>query len=300
VSCWSEILGTLAAAMRVLTKQAIITCTRIPSLRAPREDLSILDFRSMMSDIYIGKRLSYDGRLCTVRYHGEVLGTKGEWLGVEWDDPTRGKHAGEHQGTKYFTCEQTSSLVPLSSTLLPLVHSNTQLGHHPSSTPASFIRPTRKPDPANSFTQALKFKYASDPLSSNFQDPDVHIVFNTQPRDHAQTSNDPSIGRKQPIKFSGKVAEEVGFDKIRKQLSRLEELRIVILDGLCMCRPQVRGTAWMKGNGASDVKDACPKVTELDLSRNLFEEWREVADVCEQLQSLKILRIEYVCCDSAM
>jgi hypothetical protein len=69
---------------------------------------------------------------------------------------------------------------------------------------------------------------------------------------------------------------------------------------LCMCRPQVRGTAWMKGNGASDVKDACPKATELDLSRNLFEEWREVADVCEQLQSLKILRIEYVCCDSAM
>lgn len=59
----------------------------------------------MSTDFYIGKRLSYDGRLCTVRYHGEVQGTKGEWLGVEWDDPTRGKHAGEHQGVKYFECE---------------------------------------------------------------------------------------------------------------------------------------------------------------------------------------------------
>jgi len=59
----------------------------------------------MSTDFYIGKRLSYDGRLCTVRYHGTVQGTKGEWLGVEWDDPTRGKHAGEHQGVKYFECK---------------------------------------------------------------------------------------------------------------------------------------------------------------------------------------------------
>jgi hypothetical protein len=58
----------------------------------------------MSADFYIGKRLSYDGRLCTIRYYGEVQGTKGEWLGVEWDDPTRGKHAGEHQGVKYFDC----------------------------------------------------------------------------------------------------------------------------------------------------------------------------------------------------
>jgi dynactin complex subunit len=57
---------------------------------------------------YIGKRLSFDGQLCTVRYHGEVKGTKGHWLGVEWDDPTRGKHSGEHQDVRYFTCTQPS------------------------------------------------------------------------------------------------------------------------------------------------------------------------------------------------
>jgi dynactin complex subunit len=53
---------------------------------------------------YVGKRLSFDGQLCTVRYHGEVKGTKGQWLGIEWDDPTRGKHSGEHQDVRYFTC----------------------------------------------------------------------------------------------------------------------------------------------------------------------------------------------------
>jgi dynactin complex subunit len=59
----------------------------------------------MATGLYVGKRLSFDGQLCTVRYCGEVNGTKGEWLGVEWDDPTRGKHSGENGGVKYFECK---------------------------------------------------------------------------------------------------------------------------------------------------------------------------------------------------
>lgn len=54
-----------------------------------------------------GQRLSYDGHLCTVRYIGKVRGTKGEWLGVEWDDAKRGKHAGVHGGENYFDCKNT-------------------------------------------------------------------------------------------------------------------------------------------------------------------------------------------------
>lgn len=215
----------------------------------------------MATEFYVGKRLSYDGRLCTIRYHGEVQGTKGEWLGVEWDDPTRGKHAGEHQGVKYFDCL------------------------HSSPTSASFIRPTRPSDPSLSFPSALKLKYASDPPSSPPPtDPSVHIVFDNHP-------NRPSPQPK-PIKFSGKVAEEVGFDKIRAQLAQLSELRIVILDGLAMCRPEVRGEGWTEGKGKRDVGDACPKAGELDLSRNMFEEWREVASICEQLERLRNLRVD--------
>jgi hypothetical protein len=62
---------------------------------------------NMSSDFYVGKRLSYGGDLCTVRYVGEVTGTRGEWLGVEWDDPSRGKHSGEAGGNKYFECSST-------------------------------------------------------------------------------------------------------------------------------------------------------------------------------------------------
>ncbi len=58
----------------------------------------------MDTPFYPGRRLSFEGNLCTVRYIGPVAGTKGQWLGVEWDDPTRGKHSGEHDGKRYFAC----------------------------------------------------------------------------------------------------------------------------------------------------------------------------------------------------
>ena len=39
-----------------------------------------------------------------MRYVGPIDGTKGDWLGVEWDEPSRGKHDGGHKGLKYFEC----------------------------------------------------------------------------------------------------------------------------------------------------------------------------------------------------
>lgn len=167
----------------------------------------------------------------------------------------------------------------------------TTTGLNKSSTPGSFIRPARKPDPSRSFSEALKAKYASDPV----QDPSIHIVFATKPGDNA-LKKDPLARINQPIRISGKEVEEVGFDKIRKQLAQLSELKIVILDGLRMERPSARlkdgEEEWE--TGLTDVDEACPKATELDLSRNLFEEWREIPSICEQLPKLRTLRVEYV------
>ena len=58
----------------------------------------------LIDSLHIGQRVSYGGDLCTVRYAGKVKGTKGEWVGVEWDDPSRGKHSGEIDGVRYFDC----------------------------------------------------------------------------------------------------------------------------------------------------------------------------------------------------
>jgi len=56
-------------------------------------------------EITIGDRLCYGYDRCTVRYIGTVKGTTGSWLGVEWDDPTRGKHSGGINGEEYFACK---------------------------------------------------------------------------------------------------------------------------------------------------------------------------------------------------
>jgi dynactin complex subunit len=53
---------------------------------------------------YTGQRISFESNTCTVRYIGAVEGTDKEWLGVEWDDPSRGKHDGSHKGRRYFKC----------------------------------------------------------------------------------------------------------------------------------------------------------------------------------------------------
>lgn len=65
---------------------------------------------------HVGQRLivaggPHDGAICTIRYIGEVQGSKGkQWLGIEYDDISLGKHNGELEGRRYFHC---ASLNPL-------------------------------------------------------------------------------------------------------------------------------------------------------------------------------------------
>uniref|UniRef100_A0AAY5JX47 Tubulin-specific chaperone E n=1 Tax=Esox lucius TaxID=8010 RepID=A0AAY5JX47_ESOLU len=54
----------------------------------------------------VGRRVTCDGERGTVRFFGTVPPTTGVWLGVEWDNPDRGKHDGSHEGVRYFTCRQ--------------------------------------------------------------------------------------------------------------------------------------------------------------------------------------------------
>ncbi|KAG5981538.1 hypothetical protein E4U55_002842 [Claviceps digitariae] len=101
----------------------------------------------------LGQRVSYAGALCTVRYTGPVAGTTGSWLGVEWDDGTRGKHDGSHKGVRYFTCLSKSP------------------------TAASFVRPSRPRDHPQGFLSALREKYlgGDDQSSQEKNGPQIRI-----------------------------------------------------------------------------------------------------------------------------
>ncbi|RAK77777.1 putative tubulin-specific chaperone [Aspergillus fijiensis CBS 313.89] len=201
----------------------------------------------------VGQRRSYAGDLCTVRYVGTVEGTAGDWLGVEWDDPSRGKHSGEHKGVRYFTC----------------------LRNHP--TAGSFVRPSRPADKPRGLVEALREKYASEYLEQELA------------RQRQETD---SVALHKPIQISGKVVEEVGFDKIRKQLAELQELKIVLLDGLRVAGVLGHQATTEEVDSAyEEIEQTCPKITELDLSRNLLTSWSAMARICERLRHLKSLKL---------
>jgi len=157
-------------------------------------------------------------------------------------------------------------------------HASYQAGRRNSPTAGSFVRPSRSVDPPVGFLEALHNKYASESSKS------------TTLNSHGESSE-------KPIKISGKVVEEVGFEKIREQLARLQELQIVLLDGLCIAGVLSDATAqqevrWLQELG--NIEETCPKITELDISKNLIESWAEVEGLCTALPKLKTVKIKCV------
>jgi tubulin-specific chaperone E len=130
-------------------------------------------------------------------------------------------------------------------------------------TAASFIRPTRPADKPQSFISAVKDKYASG--SGGYE-----------------------YGASGPVAsmiiISGKVAEEVGFDKIHRKQAQIHELKFVILDG--------QRVASARDEGEPGIGETCPSITQLDLSRNLLEDLRPVVEVCRELPKLANLSIK--------
>ncbi|XP_067876646.1 tubulin-specific chaperone E [Heterodontus francisci] len=83
----------------------------------------------------VGRRIIYRDEYGTVRFVGTVPSAAGVWLGVEWDNPERGKHNGTHEGVQYFQC------------------------NHP--TGGSFIRP-QKANFGVDFLSAVKDRYGQE------------------------------------------------------------------------------------------------------------------------------------------
>ncbi|XP_004640892.2 tubulin-specific chaperone E isoform X1 [Octodon degus] len=110
----------------------------------------------MMSDTLpsdvIGRRVEVNGEHATVRFSGIVPPVAGLWLGVEWDNPERGKHDGSHEGTVYFKCR------------------------HP--TGGSFIRPN-KVNFGVDFLTAIKNRYVLEDGPED--DSKEHIIIGNKP-----------------------------------------------------------------------------------------------------------------------
>ncbi len=129
----------------------------------------------------------------------------------------------------------------------------------PSRTAASFVRPTRRSDPERTFLQAVRDKYS-----------------------YEEALQSEPLAIDQQIEISGKIIEEVGFDKIREQQARLHDLKVVIVDGM-----QIKTS-----EDSIDIKATCPNIVELDLSRNLFEDFDDIALIVAFLEDLRVLKLK--------
>ncbi|KAL1732491.1 hypothetical protein EV714DRAFT_206804 [Schizophyllum commune] len=181
----------------------------------------------------VGTRISHSGHIGTVRFVGPVDGTQGTWIGVEWDDPSRGKHSGTKDGVSYFTCSVPNS--------------------------GSFIRPSNKISYGTSFLDALKSKY-------------IEAYHGKQETIILGSSN-------------GAIeVEAVNLDKIRGKFADLTRLREVSLDNeLVATCDSPPGT----------IRQACPNIRGLDLSKCLIPSWDVVADIAAELPNLQRLALNY-------
>ncbi|PNS16209.1 Tubulin-specific chaperone E [Sphaceloma murrayae] len=189
---------------------------------------------------YLGKRLSVKGDLCTVRYIGKVESKSDDFLGVEWDDPTRGKHDGSFGGRRYFHCRNTSSAC------------------------ASFIKASSRGDITRSVHEAVRLKYVSG--ETLFAD----------------------------VRFSNKVVDETGYEKIAVRQSQLDDLKVVILD-----HQRISAT---ENPADSSLSTLTPNIQQLDLSHNLLEDASDVAriaDGCRHLNTLSLAGNRFRGCESA-
>ena len=149
-----------------------------------------------------------------------------------------------------------------------------QLGLSQQPRAGSFVRPTRPLDKPLGFLEALRKKYTLQAAHLNSDGAAAQV-----------------------IQFNGKIVEEVGFDKISRQLATLEELRVVVLDGLCvsgMGSKPFSGDLSELARHVNRIKQTCPNITELDLSKNLLDNWTDVAGICKALPHLKILKLKWV------
>uniref|UniRef100_A0A914C636 CAP-Gly domain-containing protein n=1 Tax=Acrobeloides nanus TaxID=290746 RepID=A0A914C636_9BILA len=75
--------------------------------------MNLKDLYTEKMNLSIGSRVDVNGHKGKLKYIGTVQGYNGEWIGIDWDDPMRGKHNGTVNGVKYFEarCPTSGSFV---------------------------------------------------------------------------------------------------------------------------------------------------------------------------------------------
>nr|POE54888.1 tubulin-specific chaperone e [Quercus suber] len=140
----------------------------------------------------------------------------------------------------------------------PTTNSETyDAGRNKNVTPASFLRPGQPWDVPRTFFQALEEKYLHK--TDRQQDEIIYV--------------------------SGKQVEEIGFEKFAKRQAQLRGIHVLVLDGMRIRHQCSKAEA-------DRISAVCAHITDLDLTFNLFESFREIAHLCKSFPKLRSLTLD--------
>ncbi|PWN35997.1 uncharacterized protein FA14DRAFT_146124 [Meira miltonrushii] len=220
--------------------------------------------------IAVGARISQGPWRGTVRYVGLVPPTEGIWLGIEWDDASRGKHDGSHKGVRYFNCRH-----------------NTNAG--------SFIRPSSsKLSFGSSFLQAIRYKYVTEPEVENASNTAISAQ---------------QYSRKNLAEIEIEAPNMEGVRRRNAQLHRLREVGLGgwkmergddasskgdnTASSSESFAEVARAFDEAHGEKEGDIARTCPNLRWLDLSRSLLPSWQELSNITKDLQHLETLLLHF-------
>ncbi|GAB7365543.1 hypothetical protein MBLNU230_g6615t1 [Neophaeotheca triangularis] len=233
---------------------------------------------SHLASFYEGQRLSLKNLTCTVRFVGSVAGKAGEWLGVEWDDTSRGKNNGTFDGVRYFSCRSSSA------------------------TAASFLRPSQPWDEPRTFFQAVRDKYVANEGASRAE---VVYLSGKQAEEvgfgkfakrqaklkgiHVLVLDRMQVhGRQRPeneldVETAHMCAKVTDLDLSSNLLESVEEIQ-----NICSKLPELQRLTLDGDRILHAVPLRLSRLKSLSIS-NLFSQWHECSRLLEGCDSLKIL-----------
>ncbi|SOV02577.1 related to PAC2 - microtubule effector required for tubulin heterodimer formation [Ustilago sp. UG-2017a] len=211
----------------------------------------------------VGHRIALGPHRGTICYRGAVPPSSGEWLGVEWDDPARGKHDGiSADGTRYFHVRVAGS--------------------------GSFIRPTAsKLSSGCCFLEALRNKYLPPSTA-------VEVKQTDQQQYSRKNIADIEIEAPNLDRIAKKAArldrlKEVGLGGWQHSSIPDVDVDAVHDGGYEVARAFGAAKEFEEGS----IRGTCPNIRWLDLSRSLLPEWEEVSLIAGELEHLRTLWLHF-------
>ncbi|XP_063426904.1 tubulin-specific chaperone E-like [Mytilus trossulus] len=245
-------------------------------------------------------RVDHEGYKGSVKFIGSLPDTTGSWYGVEWDDPSRGKHDGSYKGKQYF--------------------------HTSSSTGGSFIRP-KKVDGGYSCFLAINDRYGkTNEAHAGVIIEDLFVVDGHKKQTKVEMVGAEKVNKKQSqldqlqeVVLRGMSVYGVGphGSELLQHTPNIEELDIsatLVSSWLCVsqiteCLPKLKSLN-VSDNvlpiiPGADEDMPCFSTVEILYINRMHYTWKQILQTCKMFPALKQLHccfnsVEKLCLPSSL